>query len=67
MFKPTYKFNIALMIQNIKTKIKEYNPFDMNTYVFINSEMERVYSTPKTRFNLLIGKIKDSIVRVNLF
>jgi hypothetical protein len=46
------------MIKNIKTKIKEYNPLDMNTYVFINSEMERIYSTPKYRFFLLIDKIK---------
>jgi hypothetical protein len=58
MFKLTYRFNILFMIKNIKTKIKEYNPLDMNTYVFINSEMERIYSTPKYRFFLLIDKIK---------
>lgn len=35
-------------------KLLDYNPFDFNVYVFITNDMERVYSTPKSRlFNIL--------------
>jgi hypothetical protein len=37
--------------------IKEYNLFDFKTYVFMTNDLERIYSTPKSRFKNLIETI----------